>query len=194
MIKAIIFDFAGVVATESFMIWLSENITDFEKTKQFYLDLSYEVDSGKITASEFSQVLGEKSGKPPENVWPEIFDKIVINDSMVNLIKNLKKKYKVGLLTNHITEWITYIIDSHKLSPLFDEIVISSKEKFIKPDQKIFKIMLERLQVDAPESVFIDDRQINVEGAKKIGMQGLLYTADEELEQDLLKLGVKLDG
>ncbi len=192
MIKAIIFDFAGVIATESFMIWLSENIPDFNNKKQIYLDLSYQVDSGKISAAEFSRILGKDTGKNPEDVWPEIFSLITINPSMIQLLKKLRKNYKIGLLTNHITEWITHTITSHNLAVYFDEIVISSKEKVIKPDSKIFHIMLERLGVKPSESVFIDDRQINVEGANNIGMKGLLYTTDEALMKDLASLNVKI--
>lgn len=190
IIKAIIFDFAGVVATEGYIAWLSENIDDFKKTKQFYLDLSYKSDSGLISSDEFTAVLAQKSGIAKKEIWPQIFNKIIINPQMLKLLKKLRKKYQLGLLTNHINEWISFVIDYYQLTDYFDEIVISSKEKIIKPNPKIFKIMLNRLGVQPEESIFIDDRKINLYGANKIGIKDLLFTTEEKLVADLKKLEI----
>src|SRR5579859_5751581 len=142
MIKAVIFDFAGVIGAEGYWLWLAENISNLEETKEFYLQLSHRVDKGDITAKEFIQTLAEKSRKPTETIWPEIFEKIIINQKMINLIQKLKQTYKVGLLTNFVNEWITEIINHHNLESYFDHIVVSSREKIIKPDAKIFHLML----------------------------------------------------
>lgn len=190
MIKAIVFDFAGVIASESFFLWLKDNVNDFERTKQFYLDLSYKADSGQMTGEEFAAVLAKKSGIPAKDVWPQIFQRMVINPQIVRLLVKLRKNYKVGLLTNHIVAWITEAIRRYRLTPYFDTIIISSKEKIIKPDPRIFRIMLKRLGVEPSETIFIDDREINVSGADKLGIKGLLYITDKKLIRDLKRFGI----
>lgn len=190
MIKAVIFDFAGVIASESFFLWLEENIADFKQTKQFYLDLSYKADSGQMTGNEFAAVLAKKSGVRDSDVWPQIFQRMVIDPKMLSLMIKLRKNYKIGLLTNHIVAWITEAIRYHKLERYFDAVVISSQEKIIKPNPRIFKITLKRLDVKPNETVFIDDREINVAGADKLGIKGLLYVNEKKLTNDLEKLGI----
>lgn len=190
MIKAVIFDFAGVIGAEGYWLWLEENIPNLEATKEFFLDLSHRVDRGDITDQEFIAILAEHARKSPDLVWPEIFEKIIINKQMISLIEKLREHYKVGLLTNFVNEWITEITNHHKLTNYFDHIVVSSREKIIKPDAKIFHLMLHHLQIQPEESIFIDDRQSNIDGALAIGMEGLLYTTDDKLWEDLKAIGV----
>jgi epoxide hydrolase-like predicted phosphatase len=187
MIKAIIFDFAGVIATESFIAWLNDTIVDFKNTKQTYFDLSYRADSAQISEKEFAMALSERSGVPTREVWPQIFQRVVINDEMIALLTKLKRNYKIGLLTNHIEPWITQIIEHYRLAQYFDSVVISSQEKIIKPDPRIYKIMLQRLGVKASEALFIDDRQINVDGAINAGLHSVLFYSEKQLHESLKK-------
>lgn len=192
MIKAIIFDFAGVIATESYISWLNDTIVDFKDTKQAYLDLSYRVDSGLITDKEFTVALSERSGVPAEKIWPQIFQRVTLNDQIISLLRKLKKNYQIGLLTNHIDSWITQIIEHHKLEQYFDSIVISSREKVIKPDPRIYNIILQRLGVQPPEALFIDDRQVNVNGAIDAGLHSVLFYSEKQLYEDLKKYRVRI--
>jgi epoxide hydrolase-like predicted phosphatase len=192
MIKAVIFDFSGVIATEAFLTWLAENISDFEQRKKFFLEIADKVDRGQITDKEFVNILGKETGKNEKVIWPEIFKKVVVNPGMIKLLSKLRKNYKVALLTNHIAEWITYIIRCHNLASYFDEIIISSMEKVIKPESQIFNIALGRLKVKPWEAIFIDDRQKNVDGAAEVGIRSMLYVSDAKLKNDLRHLGVKV--
>lgn len=192
MIKAIIFDFSGVISTESFLLWLDENVPNSERERRIFFELSKKVDSGKITADEYAKILAEKTDKNPENIWPEMFNKIIINKEIINLIQKLKKNYKIALLSNHVEEWITSTIEYHNLKNNFDEIVISSQFKLIKPDPEIFHLTIKKLNVKPNEAVFIDDRQTNVTGGSKVGINSILYTTNKQLISDLKLLSVKI--
>ena len=61
----------------------------------------------------------------------------------------------------------------------FDGWVLSFEEKLIKPQEQIYRILLERYQLDAKECLFLDDLQSNVEAARKIGMQALQVTSQD---------------
>ena len=71
-----------------------------------------------------------------------------------------------------------------------DGIVVSGREKVIKPDPRIFEILLERYGLSARESVFIDDNQRNVEVACRLSMTGIRFETPQKLSEQLVRLGV----
>lgn len=60
----------------------------------------------------------------------------------------------------------------------FDGIVVSSDEHIVKPDVRIYKILLERYGINADECLFIDDRTDNVHGAVEAGMNAYVFKND----------------
>lgn len=69
--------------------------------------------------------------------------------------------------------------------PLTDGALFSYTVQLIKPDAKIYETLLEKYHLTADECVFIDDRQENVEGAKKVGIQGICFETFEQVKEDL---------
>lgn len=193
MIKAVVFDFAGVIGTEGYWLWLAENIPNLKESEQYFLHISHQVDKGDITEQQFVAALSEKSGKPLETIKKEIFGKIHINGSLLAYMQQLRKTYKVGLLTNFVEEWITEILTNYQLHDYFDSIVVSSQEKMIKPDAKIFQLSISQLKVAPEEAVFVDDRQTNVDGAKAVGMHGVLFKDTEQLKNEFQTLGLSTE-
>lgn len=72
----------------------------------------------------------------------------------------------------------------------FDGMVISGDEGVIKPDPRIYALLLERYALDAGATVFIDDRVDNIDGAIAAGMHGIVFTSADQLRTDLRALGV----
>ena len=68
--------------------------------------------------------------------------------------------------------------------------VFSHQVGIIKPDPKIYKLTLKKLQLEPKETVFIDDKIENVIAANKLGMKGLLFKNALKLQKDLIKLKV----
>ena len=69
----------------------------------------------------------------------------------------------------------------------FDVLIWSFQLKMAKPDPAIYHAVLDRLGVPAEETLFIDDKQENIEAARKLGMTGVLFTNIERLREDLVK-------
>ena len=69
----------------------------------------------------------------------------------------------------------------------FDVLIWSFQLKMAKPDPAIYHAVLDRLGVPAEETLFIDDKQENIEAARKLGMTGVLFTSIERLREDLVK-------
>jgi len=63
--------------------------------------------------------------------------------------------------------------------------VISGEEKMVKPNPEIYNLLLSRYNLKASESIFIDDRQGNVDGANQVGITGVLFKGSNELKEQL---------
>ena len=60
----------------------------------------------------------------------------------------------------------------------------------VKPDPLTYRHILETLGVEPGEALMVDDQAENIEGAKKIGMQGLVYRGARQFKQDLAKFEI----
>jgi len=68
--------------------------------------------------------------------------------------------------------------------------MLSGEVKLLKPDPRIFKLFLETFAIDPALTVYIDDREPNVEAAKAFGMHGILFTDAAALRTELIGLGL----
>ena len=186
--KLIIFDFFGVISSEIAPVWLRKYFNE-EDAKRIKSEIVSKVDSGEITEMELYRQLGELANVTPDEVAKDWMDLVKINEELVEFIRKIKENHKVILLSNASSTYLRKILNRYELIPLFDEIIISSEVKLVKPGSEIYQLALDRMQVKPEESVMIDDNMVNVNGAKQIGIDGILYTnvnsLIEELKQDL---------
>ncbi len=189
--KAIIFDFFGVICSEISPFWFEKY---FSKNEMKQLENLYTppADLGKISEDEFFGNIGALVKKTADEVRSEFEDYINIDDGMVNLIKRLKPTYKLGLCSNSPSNFIRSILVKYKLENLFNEIVISSECGLIKPDRKIYKLILGKLSTKATDSIFIDDNSVNIEAARTLGIKAILFSDSKNLELVLTNFGVKI--
>lgn len=115
-----------------------------------------------------------KYSKLTENFWQNWYKEQKINDDIVEVAKKLKDKgYNIFVLSNMANATFEYFkdIDFFKLC---SGIIISAHEHIKKPDERIFKILLERYNLKAEECLFLDDDDTNksYETANKIGILG----------------------
>lgn len=182
--ELIIFDCFGVVCSEVFQIWGKRYFSE-EKMKAIRKDIIEKSDIGIITDKELFSELSEITGENTEIILHDWLETAVIDMDMINLIKKLKEKYKISLLSNASSGFINRILKKINAKELFDCIIVSSEEKMIKPNKEIFELMLSKMKVDASASVFIDDNDSNIQGAKKVGITGILFKNIEQLKKDL---------
>ncbi|MFD1882262.1 HAD family hydrolase [Paracoccus pacificus] len=77
-----------------------------------------------------------------------------------------------------------------RLKDVFRDVVISGRERLVKPDPAIYRVLLDRNGLNAAECLFIDDSAKNVAGAKAVGMDAVQFTTPEVLEDDLKQRGL----
>ena len=103
----------------------------------------------------------------------------------VALLPELKQKYKLYGLTNWSAETFPMVLKRFSFFELFDGIVVSGEEKLVKPDEKIFRVILDRYHLDAKNTLFIDDNQKNIDTAKCMGFSTIHVTGQTDLRQEL---------
>jgi 2-haloacid dehalogenase len=197
-IKNIIFDFGGVLidwnprylykdhfATEAEMEVFLENIcTDAWNIEQ---------DRGRPLA-EATKLL---QGKHPEfrdlialfyGEWETMMKSDI--PGTVKILHEVRPKYKLYGLTNWSAETIDFAYNRFDFFEQFDGIVVSGVEKLIKPDYTFFYILLNRHDIKADESVFIDDNAANIKAAKELGFLTVHFKNPEQLREELIRVEV----
>jgi putative hydrolase of the HAD superfamily len=150
-------------------------------------------DEGKLTGLEFWQNLTREAGlnlKPADlenlNEWDA---RMWATENPAMLAWQLALKQR-GLLTAVLSNIGDTVCEhaqrSHGWLSRFDVLVWSYQLRMAKPGPAIYRHALEKLGTRPEETLFIDDRPVNVEAANALGIKGMLFTTVEKLRQDLL--------
>ncbi len=199
MIKAIIFDVGGVLHTnESY--YINQHIekrlgVKLTKFKNQYKKLIDTLEEGIINEIHFGKKLIRFTKSKLKASKKSLFTQEYIkrykkNYNVLKIVNKLRQKnYKLAILSNSIESLVrvNYKMGIYKD---FKIKVFSHQVGIIKPDPKIYKLTLKKLQLEPKETVFIDDKIENVIAAKKLGMNSLLFKNALKLQKDLIKLKV----
>lgn len=192
-IKAIFFDMGGVIGrTESrqsrTLLAESLGLTYEEMDKAvFENESSLRASLGLISEDRHWQNVASNLGMPEsevERLAEEFFGGDRVDQELVNLMREMRKTIKVGLISNAwsgLREWIV----SKGFDDAFDTMVISAEVGIVKPDARIFQIALSKLQVNPDEAIFVDDMLKNVEAARKLGMHGVHFQNPENALKEI---------
>ena len=193
MIKAIIFDIGGVILDMSAIVKPAIEVFHPEDNKKFWEELNIEaipLCRGDISMLEFWKNLAKRQKKKVDeeilkNLWVDKFeDMTLIDNGVKKLIINLKKKYKLAVISNSIKQH-SDIIKKTGLYDLFDVVVLSHEVRMTKENQEIFLLALKELHLNPDECVFIDDIPLFVDTANKLGMKGIIFRNIKELKTEL---------
>lgn len=185
MIKALIFDCFGVLYWDD--LNRLYNLVSPDKFQDLS-DIMHACDHGYISKQDFLNQVAALAGVSVEAVMAVMHDKHRRNEPIVERVRELKKEYKIGLLTNMGPGTIEEVFSEEEREELFDAVIISSEVGLIKPSRDIFELASERIGVPADETVFIDDRPVNVDGAERTGMKTILFTTNKQFEVELAAL------
>ena len=105
---------------------------------------------------------------------------------MRGVINELKAKgYEIYGLTNWSMETFPSAREQFGILQMIDRYVVSGAEGLVKPDPRLFQVLLDRYNLKARECTFIDDNPDNVAAAKALGMEGIVFTGAEKLRSQL---------
>lgn len=185
MIKAIIFDCFGVLYSDgkSYI----KNLCPVEK-KQELSDLYYQMDYGYISTEKFFKEASQIVHVNEEELRQVNLQQYTRNEQLIELLKELKKKYKVGLLSNVGDSFLDSLFTKKEQHDLFDASVLSSHIGAIKPYAEAYEAIAKKLGVKPEECVMIDDIPDNCDGARQTGMQAIHYESVDQTKQQLKRL------
>ena len=146
----------------------------------------------------FDQAIAELASRHADKVpliraWRERFGEMIAGtlEATVEILGELKARgVPIYALTNWSAETFASQRERFALLRLFDGIVVSGEERCMKPDPRIFRILLDRYGISAEESVFIDDNPKNAQAAAALGIHGIHFRSAAELRGELASLGL----
>jgi HAD superfamily hydrolase (TIGR01509 family) len=113
-----------------------------------------------------------------------------VDRELADRIRSLRQRFLTGVISNAMDGARHFLCEEAGIGDAFDNLTYSYEVGFMKPDERIFRAALNSLQVKAEESVFIDDFEHNVLGARQVGMQAIHFHYPDQV---LLDLGRLLD-
>ena len=176
MYKAVIFDFFGVVGLSTYAM-LAEKYQYTPVQDEQAWDLHRALDAGYVSQDEFLQIYAEIIGITKQELvasFAEAERNMGIHQPVLDLADELRKNYKVGLLTNVSEDAYKFVVP---IADHFDAVVASYMVQLAKPDVAIFELMASKLGVDVAECIMIDDNEANCSGACAAGMNAIHYTS-----------------
>lgn len=105
---------------------------------------------------------------------------------MRDIIVELRKKgHKIYGLTNWSMETFPQAREHFPILQMIDRYVVSGAEHLVKPDPRLFQVLLDRYGLRTEECTFVDDNPVNVEAARCMGMRGIQFVGAEKLRKEL---------
>ena len=197
-IENIIFDFGGVLVDWNPRYLYKEHFGTENEMEHFLTHIctdewNVQQDKGR-SLSEGTMILQKQC---PEfhsaiQLYYDKWETMLKGDipETVDLLYKLKKKYKLYGLTNWSAETIPVAYKRFSFFKEFDGIVVSGEEKMIKPDKKIFHLLLDRYHLRAENSIFIDDNIHNIKAAEEIGLYAIHFENPIQLEKKLSSINI----
>lgn len=199
MVENYIFDFGMVLVrfdTEYMTKQYIKDTDDCALVKEVIFDRLYwdRLDGGTIKDSEVKE--GIKS-RLPQRLWDsalKAYDNWYFNlpfiDGMVDLVKQIKasskKLYILSNISKGFAENYKNVPELEELFSLFDGLVFSAPLGMVKPNAEIFEYLLNKYKLDRAETAFIDDSEKNINGARAVGIKGVLFDGDVQKLKDKL--------
>lgn len=196
VIKNIVLDMGNVLLSYDPHVILNQ-VCETEKEKQLILSELFEGeewimgDRGNITNEQRYDLVKERL---PRELHPKLKECVLHWDICMKPIDGAKEfcsrcraeGYGLYVLSNACNHFYDYF-PQHYAMDSFDGVMVSSTVHLIKPDVRIYELLCSTYRLKPQECVFIDDRPENVEAAKGIGMEGIVFTGDYAVVEDYLK-------
>lgn len=138
------------------------------------------------------RLLEERAGRPLPPLHEEWRTAQRPIEPNLRLVRELRGSHRLGILSNADSSLRGRLESELGIHTLFDDIVCSAEVGMAKPEPAIFLLAVERLGLEPRECVFVDDLDTNVEAARQVGMQAVLFRLDkgDDLRAQLGALGV----
>jgi putative hydrolase of the HAD superfamily len=201
--EAVISDFGGVLTSP-----LAGSFAVFEQTSgismaqlgtalaafgaRIGVNPLYELETGRLSEAEFldslAQQLSSQLGRAValDGFGEGYFANLEPNEPMIAFMRELRRRgYRLGICTNNVREWEARWRAMLPVDEIFEVVVDSAFVGARKPEPQIYELTLERLGVGAEAALFIDDLEVNCEGARAVGMQAVWFQSTAQALEEI---------
>jgi len=196
-IEAIISDFGGVLTTpliQSFMAFQDHTGISPEilgKAMQASAgggeNPLFKLERGEITEAAFLELIADAlepllGHRPEMHRFKEIyFEALDPNPPMIELMRELKESgYRMAMLTNNVREWEPLWRSMLPVDEIFETVVDSGFVGCRKPESRIYAMTLGRIGIAPEACLFVDDVEVNCEGARKAGINAVHFRDNDQ--------------
>ena len=213
MIKAVLWDFGGVLTTSPF-----EAFNRFEAEHGIPIDFIRGInatnpttnawaqfESSRISVEAFDAAFRDESSAAGHPIGGRQVIELLsgeLRPRMVDALHACKARYKVACLTNNVkagegpgmARSTARAVQIEAVMEVFDVVIESSKEGIRKPDPQFYLLACEKLAIEPAEAVFLDDLGINLKPARALGMTTIKVETEEQTLSELRSIvGIPLE-
>ncbi|MBQ9262621.1 MAG: HAD family phosphatase [Clostridia bacterium] len=197
MIKNIILDIGDVLVKSNYQAFFQRKGLDRETANRvanatFFSPAWRELDRGVWPFERILDAFVENDPQDEEilrTVFQDAADFIVAYPYAESWIRSLQAEgLKVYCLSNLSDKIVSDCWKELAFLDLVDGRILSWEEKLIKPNPKIYRLLLDRYQLRAEESVFLDDSTANVEAAISVGLHGIVFQNQQQAAQEIERI------
>ena len=207
-IEAVVSDFGGVLTSplhNSFLAFQDSSGIPLEALGKAMAAVAareganplFELETGRLTEAAFLEALANQLTIDLERpVKLHGFGEWYLghldpNQRMIGYMRELHERgYKMAICTNNVREWEQLWRAKLPIDEIFDVVVDSASVGFRKPEPQIYEITLDRLGVEAPAAMFVDDVELNCTAARELGMTAVWF---QDNAQAIGKIEAALD-
>lgn len=200
-LRAVVFDYGKVLSgpphPEAHQELRRITALPHEEFERYYWADRLSYDRGDLTGVAFWQKLVSDAGL---SLSPEDISRLndwdtrmwtTINPTMLSWHSQLKSKgFRTGILSNMGDSVLQRMLAEFAWIEDFDVLIWSYQHHMVKPDPEIYHLLLEKLGTAPDETLFLDDKMENIEGARGLGIKGIQFSTVEQLRQDLIYMGL----
>ena len=200
-LKCVLFDYGDVLSRQAASACIEEMITlsgfSNETFLEAYFRERHEYDQYLIDGPEYwKRVLGGSE----IDLSDETIDRLVeldveawyeVDPEMVQFALTLKEQgYAIGILSNMPIDHTLAFRDRHEWMKNFDHLFFSAEFKLIKPSSAIYEYVLNNLNYEPEEILFVDDKEVNLTAAREARINGFHYTPERTVADLIAYFGL----
>mgnify|MGYP006292797779 CR=1 FL=1 len=197
-IEYVVFDLGGVLIDWN-PRYLYRQLLPDHAVEPFVRDVVHATWNAQMDAGvPFADALDERVRAYPDHAgliraywdrWAEMLGGAL--EGTVDVLRELRDaEVPVYALTNWSAETFHHATDRFDFLSWFRDIVVSGRERVVKPDPAIYRLLLDRNDLDPTRGVFVDDVPKNVDGARRVGLDAVRFEDPASLRGDLRRRGL----
>ncbi len=199
-IDTVIFDLGGVLIDWNPEYVFREVFDDHSEMRYFLTEVcspewNEQQDAGRTLREATEILVAQFPDYEPQirtyyDRWQDMLGGAISNS--VEILRGLhqKRTHRLYALTNWSHETFPVALELFDFLHLFEGILVSGEEKLLKPDKRIYELLMSQYGIEGHRALFIDDNPKNVKGAQDAGLHAIRFESPEQLALDLKNFNV----